>query len=217
MSASGRVEVRVGSLVTLSALREQLKAPARAEAGAEAAWALPELAGRLVELCSHGPSATWTLAMALVLDAQRRAEPAAWLTGTGQSFFPPDAAASGVDLDALAVVRAPDPAALARAADPLLRSGAFGLVVLDLGKAQVAAPLQSRLLGLAQKHQCAVVFLTEKPPTAPSLGPLVSLRAEVVRAHGPEGFRCELRVVKDKRRAPGWAHVEVCRGPPGLP
>lgn len=204
----------MGMLLSLDALRANLKAPeARPE---RPSWDLPELSGRLVELCSHGASATFTLAFALVLDAQNRGEPAAWLTDTSRSFFPPDAARCGVDLAALAVVRLPDVNAVPRAADPLLRSGAFGLVVLDLGRTAVPAPLQSRLLGLAHQHQAAVVFLTEKPVSAPSLGSLVSLRAEVSRRAGPDGFDCALRAGKDKRRAPGWTHAEVRRGPDGL-
>ena len=47
-------------------------------------------------------------------------------------FFPPDAAEGGVDLDALLVVRARDLSSMASAADQLARSGAFGLLVVDL-------------------------------------------------------------------------------------
>ena len=38
----------------------------------------------------------------------------------------------GIDLDALPVVRVPDARAAGRAADHLVRSGGFGLVVIDL-------------------------------------------------------------------------------------
>jgi recombination protein RecA len=200
-------------------------APAPAPARAPA-WALPELAGRLVELSGPGAAATLTLALRLVLDAQGRDEPAAWLTDRGSCFFPPDAADGGVDLDALVVVRVAEPAAVARAADQLARSGAFGLLMLDLGRARVPDPLQSRLLGLAQKHETAIVFLTEKPSTAPSLGSLVSLRCEAGAVRPEPGsasgfgcespFECALRALKDKRRAPGWSYQEACRGPAGL-
>ncbi|MGH7162956.1 MAG: recombinase A, partial [Planctomycetota bacterium] len=122
--------------------------------------------------------------------------------------------AGGVDLDALAVVRAPE---IGRAATHLARSGAFGLLVIDVAGGDVPVPLQSRLLGLAQKHRVAVVFLTRKAQDAPSLGSLVSLRGHAARRRAaPDRFLCELRVLKDKRRAPDWRYAEVCRGPDGL-
>jgi recombination protein RecA len=107
---------------------------------------------------------------------------------------------------------------LASAAERLLRSGAFGLVVLDLGKdAVLSQPMQSRLLGLAQHHHAAVLCLTQKAESSASLGSLVSLHAQAVRVWlGKERFACELRVHKDKRRGPVWSEREVYRGPMGL-
>ena len=100
----------------------------------------------------------------------------------------------------------------------LARSGAFGLIVVDLGRGtSLTIPIQSRLLGLAQKHQTAILFLTEKSRDAPSLGSLISLRAQAGRRKiGFDRFTCELTVTKDKRHAPGWRHEEICRGPSGL-
>lgn len=187
----------------------------------DAKWDLPELAGRLAELCGCGATAVLTLAVGVVLDAQLRGETVAWVTGRHSHFFPPDVAACGVDLDALPVVRLPHGADIPRAADLLARSSAFGLIVLDLAPgARVPPPLLSRLAGLARKHDTAILCLTEKPSGASSLGPLVSLRGEASRRRAGRDsdgrFACELRVVRDKRRAAGWTHVEVCRGPDGL-
>jgi recombination protein RecA len=200
-------------------------------------FAMAELAGRLVELSGDGASAALTLAMRLVLDAQQAGEPVAWLGSGAHTFYPPDAAESGIDLEALLVVRIPiEPAnasdkprakagaaepplgqRLASAAERLLRSGAFGLVVLDLGTAALSQPMQSRLLGLAQRHHAAVLCLTQKAESSPSLGSLVSLHAQAVRVWlGKERFACELRVHKDKRRGPVWSEREVYRGPLGL-
>jgi recombination protein RecA len=181
-------------------------------------WSRSELGGRLVELSSWGDTAGLTLAFEMVAEAQHEGEPAAWITACASTFFPPDVARSGIDLDALPVIRAPDAQAAARAADKLVRSGAFGLVVLDLGaNANVAAPLQTRLLGLASRHDTAVLFLTEKQREAPSLGSLVSLRAQAVRKRTAEDrFSCEAGIVKDKRRGPGWSHREIRHGPAGL-
>jgi recombination protein RecA len=185
------------------------------------AWELARLAGRIVELSGWGASARLTAAFGLVLEAQRCAEPAVWITLRDSSFFPPDAAAGGVDLGALPVVRVLDAGAAGRAADLLVRSGGFGLAVIDLGadinKDRLPAPLLTRLLGLAQKHETAVVILTEKPSNFPSTSPLVSLRAEAQRvlASGDTGH-VQVSVLKDKRRGPGGVHLEACRGPAGV-
>jgi recombination protein RecA len=190
----------------------------RAESGPDGErWSCPQLAGRLVELSGVGAVASLTAAVGLVLDAQERDEPVAWLTLPGSTFYPPDVADSGVDLAALVVVRVPDCEAAARAADRLVRSGGFGLVVLDLGAAAVVpTALQGRLVGLAQRHDAAIVCITEKGSETASLGSMVSLRAEAQRLATPEGFRCRVRVLKDKRRGPGWSHEEEVRGPAGL-
>jgi recombination protein RecA len=79
-------------------------------------------------------------------------------------------------------------------------------------------PLLARLVKLAQKHEAAVLCLTDKHAEKPSLGSLVSLRCEATRKRlsAVDRFSCELRVLKDKRRGPGWQHQEVVRGPAGL-
>ncbi len=188
---------------------EEQKPPAR--------FCLEGVAGTLVELSASGASACLTFAFSLVLDAQRRGEPVAWLTPEQHVFFPPDAAASGADLDALVLVRLADARRLPRAAEQLARSGAFGLLLLDLGQAPVPQAMLTRLTGLAQKHGTAIVFLTAKEASVPSLGSLVSLRGEVRRKRVTDGrFRCELHALKDKRRGPGWRHHEHFDGPAGL-
>lgn len=182
-----------------------------------APWNIAEISGRLVEISGSGATAALTLAMGLTLEAQREGEPVAWVTTTESSFYPPDAAEGGVDLDALAVIRVPDARTVARAAERLTRSGAFGLVVLDLGTTEVPTPLQARLAGLAQKHHAALICLTEKEHTTPSLGSLVSLRVQAQRRRVSEDrFACALSVLKDKRRGPTWSHTEVHHGPAGL-
>ena len=183
---------------------------------AEARWALATLRGRLAELSARGASATLTAAFELVAEAQAQGEPAAWIAVGGSTFYPPDVADSGIDLAALVVVRTADATAAARAAERLLRSGAFGLVMIDLARAELATPIQGRLVTLAQTHDAAVVCLTEKAEDTASLGSLVSLRAEALRRREGDGdFRVTLRALKDKRRGPGWTHVAKRRGPAG--
>lgn len=199
-------------------------------------WSQAHLAGRFVELSGGGAPATLTMATALLLDAQRLGEPAAWITPAHHHFYPPDLAANGIDLAALAVVRAPAISDVPRAAERLLRSGAFGLVICDLwtlpfdtvgaagtartagtGAADVAIAMQSRLVGLAQKHDAVVCCLTPTPPEHPSLGSLVSLRGVAVRERtAPGRYRCTIHTIKDKRHAPGWDHTAQYHAPAGL-
>ncbi|MDX2475644.1 MAG: recombinase A [Candidatus Krumholzibacteria bacterium] len=197
-------------LVAHPALRRLGDDVAHAPEG-DPAWSRAELTGRLCELSAGADGALLSAAMSVVLDAQLNGDPVAWVSATAATFYPPDAAACGVDLSALIVVRAIGARAAGRAADVLLRSGAFGLVVLDLGtSATLPAPLQGRLVQLASKHDAAVVCLTEKAAHEDSLGSLVSLRGEVRRLNVRRGVRkgteyaYRVRVLKDKRRGPGW-------------
>ena len=191
-----------------------------------ATWELNTLRGRLVELSARGASATLTAAVELVAEAQTQGEPVAWIAPAAGTFYPPDVADSGVDLAALVVVRVRDAIAAARVAERLLRSSAFGLVVLDLcspsgGAVELAIANQGRLVTLAQTHDAAIVCITDKPRESASLGSLVSLRAEALRLRAPhasEGhdLSVTVRALKDKRRGPGWEHTVRRRAPAGL-
>jgi recombination protein RecA len=181
-------------------------------------WELDTLSGRIVELSSDGECAALSAAVSLMLEAQRRAEPAVWIAVGGSTFYPPDVARSGVDLASLPVVRVADSPAAARCADKLLRCGAFAVVVVDLGRDhQIRVPVQSRLAGLAKKHRSALLCLTKKKRDEPSIGSLVSLRGVTrVRKAGFDRFTWEIHVTKDKRQRPGWVYQETFRGPEGL-
>ena len=182
-------------------------------------FSLPTFASRLTEISASVSGAPLTLTFRLVLDAQRRGEPVAWIGRKDAPFYPPDAADAGVDLAALAVVWTRDAITAAKAADLLVRSGAFGLVVLDLGgEARLPAHATSRLAMLARQHDAAIVCLTDKETARPSLGPLVSLRAHTASRVRSEGgrFSCEASALKDKRYGMTWNIAEVCRGPDGL-
>ena len=189
------------------------------EKGDSPLLSLPAFAARLTEISASVSGAPLTLTFRLVLDAQRRGEPVAWIGRKDAPFYPPDAADTGVDLAALVVVWTGNAITAAKAADLLVRSGAFGLVVLDLGaEARLPMHATSRLAMLARQHDAAIVCLTDKDAVRASLGPLVSLRAHTAsRARGEGGsFRCTASALKDKRGGATWNIVEVCRGPDGL-
>jgi recombination protein RecA len=189
-------------------------APEQAPGG----WSLRKLAGRFLELSSDGETVGITAAASLILESQLRGEPAAWIAAAGSTFFPPDFAECGIDLDTLPVIRAPHSLAASRAADQLLRSGGFGVIVLDLGgDIHMRIAINARLAALAKKHRTVLLCLTQKEPAVPSLGPLVSLRAQgVMRRTGFNHFTWKVDILKDKRRGPGWSHAEVCRGTDGM-
>jgi recombination protein RecA len=180
-------------------------------------WNLSQVAGRYVQVSGSRATATLTLTFHLVLDAQRRHEPVGWATSTESSFYPPDMAEFGIDLAALAVIRVPKADGIAHAGEKLLRSGGFGLVVIDLGVADIPMPLQSRLTGLAHHHHAALVCITKKHSNMFSLGSLISLRVHAERKKLVDNeFPCALRVLKDKRCGPSWSYEELHKGPLGL-
>ena len=163
-------------------------------------WAPP---GRLVELCAGPDGARTTVAALALCEAQAEGDPVAWVLPRdgGAGPFPPDLRAAGVDLDALLVVHVPhETVAAARAAEIVLRTGAFGAVVLDLSASReglLRASWQGRLLALAREHSSRLVVLA--PADREGLGSLVSLRWGVRRARAcPERYRIEGTVIKDK-------------------
>ncbi len=190
----------------------------RPETDTQTEWCLATFAGRFTEMSGSSAGASLTLVSQLVLETQKHHEPVAWITTRKSTFFPPDAAEAGIDITAVAVIRCPDNIAAARSAEHLLRSGAFGLVVVDLG-ADIHLPqrAQSRLAGQARRHHTALICITEKDRHQPSLGSLISLRAHTERLpQTNRHFRCRATILKDKRCGPGWNYEAVCHGPDGL-
>jgi recombination protein RecA len=180
-------------------------------------WTLSEVAGRLVEISGSRTSASLTVVTGLIREAQERGEPVGWATWTESFFYPPDVAQAGVDLAALVIIRVPKRESIARAGEKLLRSGGFGLVVLDLGVGDIPMPLQTRLAGLTHQYHAALICLTAKEGEAFSLSSLISLRLHAGRKRTTEGrFTCDLRALKDKRHGPTWTHEELCHGAAGL-
>jgi len=183
-----------------------------------ASWSSAVLGGCLAELSGTGASPSLTLAFSLVHQVQRLGEPVAWISRAESTFFPPDAADGGIDLAALPVIRLPGWRQCLRVADQLARSGAFGLLVIDLGGClDLPLAAQTRLAGQALAHGTLILCLTAKTDRQPSLGSLVSVRAHAQRIRRGDGrFACRVHVLKDKRRGPGWSDEVWCRGPDGV-
>jgi recombination protein RecA len=195
-----------------------LLSKASATPAAIAPWGLEPLRGRFVELTGASATAGLSCVAGLLAEAQRAGGLAVWLGDTRAAFFPPDLAAAGVDLAALAVIRLPGLPQVWQACDIVLRSGGFALVVVDTG-GPLTLPFgaQTRLAGLAAHHHAALVVLTRETPRHPVRGSLVSLRAETEKQRaGHDRFAAQVRVVKDKRRLPGWTQEEVFGGTDGL-
>jgi recombination protein RecA len=206
------------AVATLQEYEQRQSQIAEAAQAVPSPWSSAALAGRLVELRSLRDSATLSFCTSLIRQAQQEQEPVAWIATPGSRFFPPDLDAAGVDLQALPLVCTNNAAASARAADRLLRCGAFSLIVADLGKDnRIPTPLLSRLSGLVRKHNAALLFLVANSRQHESLSPLISLAATTERRRAAANdFRCTLTALKDKRRGPGWSHEEHFCGPPGL-
>lgn len=170
-----------------------------------------------MELQADGSGASLSLVFELLWEAQRAGEPVAWVAATPTIFSPVDASECGVDLGALAVVRVRSVVSAARSAERLLRSGGFGVVVLDLGPSpQLPVAVVGKLVKLAQHHDAVVIGLTGARRGA-SLGAMVSLRMRTSRERLEAGtYRCGIEVLKDKRGGRGWRSESRWTAPPGL-
>jgi hypothetical protein len=187
--------------------------------------------GRLVELCGEAQTST---AVAILAHAQREGETAAWIQPTGGELYPPDLAAAGVDVEALVVIHVPPTGAMSgaagqcRAAELLLRSGGFGLIVIDFCRTEPTGSTawQGRLLGLARQHEVRVLLLRRE--ARESLGPLVGMRVashveRVSNDEDPSGFcprtgqfEIHHEVLKNKSGGPLEPAAIRIRGPWGL-
>jgi recombination protein RecA len=130
--------------------------------------------------------------------------------GPEGSFYPPALAAAGVDLDRLLVVRTADAANIARAADIVLRSAAFGVVVIPA--LSLRATVWTRLASLT--HRANALLLAVGSTASDELRYFASLRVRLQPSHvqfsGESGLFCtiagtriEAAVLKHKRAAPG--------------
>lgn len=152
--------------------------------------------GQGVELWGEAASGRTSLALRAVGAAGREQRLSAWIDGP-RELYPPAAAALGVDLKRLLIVRPKAPGQLVWSAVQLLRSGAFCCVVLDLTHTGVrlGLPEARKLTDAAVKGGSLLLMLT--PPDAPGDG-MVRLRTQ---AEGVEGLRVE--VLRSRRGGVG--------------
>ena len=150
-----------------------------------------------------------TLAARLLAAATRRGRGAL----IGVDLFPPALAAAGVRLERLLIVPACEPVAAARAADIIVRSGAFTVVILPTlpsGRGTGAA-MWSRLASLT--HRANALLVAAGDEASNELCYVASVRLatalERVRWNGPAGHLSEFAgfdvravVRKHKRAAP---------------
>ena len=139
----------------------------------------------------------------------------------GVDLFPPSLAAAGVKLERLMCVAVTDPVGAARAADIVLRSGAFGVVVipaLPSGRGTGSATW-TRLASLAHRANALLVAVGVEPSSELRYFATVHIETAIerVRWNGPSGHLCELAgfdiratVRKHKRAAPGASTIISC-------
>ena len=179
--------------------------------------------GRIVELADAPDAARTSAAVDVLVRVQREGDPVAWVQPRGGELYPPDLAAAGLDLDALLVVHVPPRArrgvGIARAAELILRTGAFGGLVVDVTNGSVprGEAWLGRLASLVREHEARCVFLG--PVAKQSLGPLISLRLAPRRERVRFGrYRVVTEILKDKRGTrQTFAGPESWTGPEGMP
>ncbi|MBL8747516.1 MAG: hypothetical protein JNK78_00040 [Planctomycetes bacterium] len=184
------------------------------------AWPQP---GSIVALSGGGGASCTSLAVAAVVAIQCANGVVAWIQPKHGWLFPPDLAQNGVDLAALVVVHVPVQRSTAKstnhalpaAAELLLRSGAFDLLVLDL---RPAGPPRgawvARLQALAREHQSRVMVLTDARATADGVG--IAQKIEPRRRRDGALFVVEPQLVRDKLPTADRPRPLRRRGPAGL-
>lgn len=126
------------------------------------------------------------------------------------SLYPPSFAGAGVHLDRLLFMPASDPVGIARSADILLRSHAFGIVLMPA--VGVKAAVWTRLASLA--HHANALLVAVGTEASNELGYFASARVQCriervlwTHASGPfcelAGYDIHTCIVKNKRSAPG--------------
>jgi hypothetical protein len=169
--------------------------------------------GRMAELFGAPSSGKTTLAFAILAARTRAGDIVAWVDSS-RAFFAPAAAAAGIDLRRLLVVRPSGAAAARRAVDALVRGGACTVVALDC--AGLSDPLRAhhcaRLVSQAEKTGTVLLVLSGGDVPAVASFSSVRMRADGLAPHwqsGNAGSRrlagcvVSVTVAKSRTAAPG--------------
>jgi len=168
--------------------------------------------GRLSELFGERSSGKTTLAYAVLAACTRSGEIGAYVDPEA-GLFAPAAAAAGIDLARLIVVRPTQIDALRRAVDALVRSGACSVVVLDGWSVNaLQTPHYARLAAQAQRHGTTLIVLSHG--TSQALASFASLRIHLLGTtalwqpgcDGSDrlsGYRIAFTIAKSKIGTPG--------------
>jgi hypothetical protein len=157
--------------------------------------------GQVFELWGEAASGKTTLALRAMAGATQENRLGAYIDGPGE-FYPLAAAALGVELSRLLIVRPKAPGKLVWTAVQLARSGAFACIALDLTHTGVRLSLAEckKLSDAASRGGCCLLVLT--PPEAPGDG---MIRLEV-SAFGVESVRVE---IQRSRQGRAGAHAII--------
>ena len=208
------------SLVETSDDEPSLRARPRLHNGFEL-W--PLTLGCLTEVSGKGGGAGLTLAASFLRFAQSTGRHAIWLSSEIKPFYPPDLQACGVELHRLPVLFLAEVHQAALAANRLLQSGGFDLLIWDLASwkkppTSLPIPFLAKIVATARYRRSVVLVLTNKKREQASLGCLTGLRFQV-EALDSEPTQLNVEVCKDKRGAVGegkeWGWS--CQLPEGLP
>ena len=168
--------------------------------------------GKLTEFTGPSSSGKLTLALRALAAAVAGGGVVAYIDLPG-TFYPPAAAAMGIDLDRLVLVRPADGAAAVKAASILLLSEGFDALLLDLGAARAHPDALARLTDLSARGQTATIAVTrDGGRAATALRFFASLRLGVKRrgwlwrdgplGRAPTGMRLDVSVLKSRSSAP---------------
>jgi recombination protein RecA len=180
------------------------------------------LSGRVVEFSSWHQPACVSLSALFILECQKLKRGRAWIvpgnSADASVFYPPDIISAGIDCSSLPILKAESAVDGFGLTERLLRSGGFGIVVLDLyaEKNQKRYSL-GRLHNIAQRHDGLVLCLTRSQPGHPSLDPMVFVHVHVsVQSIGRNRNRLSAVIQKDKTGSPGKCLEWIYESPPGL-
>lgn len=179
--------------------------------------------GRIVELAGRGTGST-ALALSIAAHGTRTGRWVAWVDGAG-AFDPRGAREAGMVLARLLWCRPKELRAAARAADALIASGAFPLVILDLQRAHPRPLGQSAWLRLsrgAEAHRSCLLVLGEAGAQSFAAVALAPGQAKArFSGQGPgrlfEGVELRCRLARNKLGLPPGEASLSFRAPAHLP